>query len=79
MDSNKGQMQPRSQDSLSYPSLRIGERTWERGWGRGRAPALQRYVYLTDILARTGSEGVQEAGEERAVVGGSLKVRKQEK
>ena len=50
LDSNKGQMQPRSQDSLSYPSLRIGERTWERGWGRGRAPALQRYVYLTDIL-----------------------------
>ena len=36
--------------SLSYPSLRVGERTWERGWGRGRAPALQRDVYLTGIL-----------------------------
>ena len=34
---------------------------------------------LQIFYARTGSGGVQEAGEERAVVGGSLKVRKQEK
>ena len=79
MDSNKGQMQPRSQDSLSYPSLRIGERTWERGWVEEGRPHYRDTCILQIFYARTGSGGVQEAGEERAVVGGSLKVRKQEK
>ena len=50
----------------------------EVGVEEGR-PHYRDTCILQILYARTGSGGVQEAGEERAVVGGSLKVRKQEK